>query len=721
MSSAPGLTYLNCSNNQLGSLDLSPVTGLTYLYCGNNPLTSFTAPDGKTLTIETTGTGKVIFGSSDPNASYNYGYNLSNKTVTLTAVPDTGYTFQGWAGLADTATNPASFTLDKDMTVTAAFPSISSDATLKSLWLSNGTLSPSFDAATTSYTASVGNGVGSVTITAEANDTKATVSGGGAKTLNVGDNPFTITVTAEDGSTKTYTITITRANPSGGGGGGSSSSHDDHYIITTPQPPKPDNPALAVIELPVTVGSGTATGKPDDGRTAGAISQAQKDAKAKTNGIAVQYDAKTSTAYDGFSITIKRETLDRLIAAKVKYLTVNTAIADLTFDLAALTEIQKQTTGDITLTAERVRDLTGDALAAVGTRPAYRFGVGCTGADGKATTVTSFGAGRVAVGIAYQPADAEQTGSLYLVYSKDGKAAEWLYQSSYDRNSGNVIASTGHFSVYGVAMKPALAFTDTVNHWAKADMDFVASRGLLTGTGETTFSPDSTITRGMFVTALGRLAGIDPAAYPSSRFADVPATAYYAPYVEWAASKGIVTGTGESAFSPDTAITREQMAVIMQRYADKLGYALPVAREAESFADENQITGGMKDAVRAMQQAGIMSGKGGYRFAPKDTATRAEASAVLHRFVEIVIDRDTAGGWAQNDAGRWLYYENDKPVTGWKQLDGKWYYFDAAGLMQAGGWREIGGKWYYFYSNGAMAVDTKIDGYEVGPDGVRKD
>ncbi|RGX21034.1 hypothetical protein DWV29_26985 [Enterocloster asparagiformis] len=545
----------------------------------------------------------------------------------------------------------------------------------------------------------------------------ATVDASGNVTA-VKEGTATITVATTDGS-KTATCTVTVKTDSSGGGGNSGGG-SSHYITTTPEPPKPNHPVLAVIELPVSVGNGTATGKPDDGRTAAAIAEAGKDAKAKTNGIAVQYDAKTSLTYDGFSIVIQRATLDRLIAAKVQYVILNTGVVDITFDLAALQEIQKQATGDITLTAVRETGLAGDALAAVGSRPAYRLTVNYTGADGKAATVQSFGAGRVTVGLAYKPAATEQTGGLYLVYSADGKGAEWLYQSSYDRNSGNVIGSVGHFSVYAVGHRPAPAFTDTVNHWAKADIDFVVSRGLLAGTDDATFTPDGTTTRGMFVVALGRLAGIDPAAYPSSRFNDVATTAYYAPYVEWAASKGIVSGTGDKTFSPDATITREQMAAIMQRYADKLGYTLPVAREAEIFADEGQITSGMKKAVQAIQQAGIMSGKGNNRFGPKDTATRAEAATVLRRFVEIVID-PAAGGWGQNDAGKWLYYENNKPMTGWKQIDGTWYYFDAAGLMQAGGWQEISGKWYYFYPDGAMAANTKIDGYEIDPDGARKE
>lgn len=140
--------------------------------------------------------------------------------------------------------------------------------------------------------------------------------------------------------------TVWRRGISGGGG-----SQD--YTITIPQPPKPNNPVLAEIELPVTVVNGTATGQPDDARTAGAIAEVQKNARAGVNGIALQYRAKTSAAYDGFSITIRRATLDRFIDAKVKYAILDTGIVDLTFDLAALQEIQKQTTGDITLTAAR--------------------------------------------------------------------------------------------------------------------------------------------------------------------------------------------------------------------------------------------------------------------------------------------------------------------------------------------------------------------------------
>ena len=102
-------------------------------------------------------------------------------------------------------------------------------------------------------------------------------------------------------------------------------------------------------------------------------------------------------------------------------------------------------------------------------------------------------------------------------------------------------------------------------------------------------------------------------------------------------------------FAPDTNINREQMAVIMANYAKKLGYDLPKTLRAVTFADNAQISSWAKDAVKAMQQAGILAGKANNCFDPKGTATRAEVATALRRFVKIVIDPQTANGWQQNE------------------------------------------------------------------------
>ena len=458
----------------------------------------------------------------------------------------------------------------------------------------------------------------------------------------------TITVTSQYGK-KTATCVVTVNTPISNRDNDHSSPRgsDSNITITPLKPSQPDSPERTVAEIPVTVKDGMAIGTASDDSTWEALTRALHTARQKGRakyGITMQYSVTSAVVYDSFSIIIKRATLDRLADPDngIKYLTLHTPIVDLTFDLAALQEIQKQSIGDITLTAARETGLTGDMLAAVGTRPAYRLTVGYTGQDGKAAFVTSFGTGRVTVRLAYKPAEDEQTGSLFLVYSKDGKNTEWLYQSSYDLGSGNLIGSTGHFSVYGVGYKPVPAYADTMRHWAKEDINFVASRGMLGGTDENAFVPDGIMTQGMLVLALGQLAGIDPATYPSVQFSDADAAAYYAPYVEWASSKGIIS-TGEKTFAPDAAVTREEIAVMMKQYAAVLGYTLPIAREAEIFTDNNKITGSMKSAVQAMQQAGVMNSKGNHLFAPKDTVTRAEAAAILRRFVEIVIDPYVAG------------------------------------------------------------------------------
>ena len=78
------------------------------------------------------------------------------------------------------------------------------------------------------------------------------------------------------------------------------------------------------------------------------------------------------------------------------------------------------------------------------------------------------------------------------------------------------------------------------------------------------------MTRGMFVTVLGRLAKVDTENYTGTSFSDVPAATYYAPYISWASGEGIVSGTGNGRFSPDTPVTREQIAKMLFTYAQSL-------------------------------------------------------------------------------------------------------------------------------------------------------
>ena len=528
------------------------------------------------------------------------------------------------------------------------------------------------------------------------------------------------------------TLTVSRQSSSdsgsssgGSGGGGDSSSGGSGNNDNTNQPKeKPQAPVTGETKPIQPDKNGNAA--VDNSSVQSAIDKTKQDAKKNgttENGIAVTVPITSAAGQTSFNVTIKAQTLDLLVKENVRQFTVAIDhLVSVNIGLDTLKQLDAASAGgDIILRANKVDALRStEAKAAIETRPAYDLSLVYL-SGGKETPITSLNGHTISVRLSYTPAKGEQTGNLYAVYVDDAGKVEWITKSSYDASLKAVVFETGHFSVYGVGYKnPAPAFTDIHNHWAADNILFAASRGLLSGTSDTTFSPNTGMTRGMFVTALGRLAGINPDSYKTGKFTDVKADAYYAPYVNWAAQNGIVEGVTATTFAPDTNINREQMAVIMANYAKKLGYDLPKTLQAVTFADNAQISSWAKNAVRAMQQAGILAGKNGNKFDPKGTATRAEVVTVLRRFVEIVIDPQTANGWQQNDSGQWSYYRNGKPVKGRLSDDQKWYWLDkATGMMFAGGWKQIDGKWYYFYTDGTMAVNTTIDGYTIGSDGAR--
>ena len=521
------------------------------------------------------------------------------------------------------------------------------------------------------------------------------------------------------------TLTVSKQSSSDGGsssggsgsGGGSSSggSNGSGNNDNTNQPEdKPQAPVTGETKPIQPDKNGNAA--VDNSSVQSAIDKAKQDAKKNgttENGIGVTVPITPAAGQTSFNVTIKAQTLDLLVKENVRQFTVATDhLVSVNIGLDTLKQLDTAYAGgDIILRADKVDALRStEAKATIGTRPTYDLSLVYL-SGGKETPIANLNGHTISVRLPYTPANGEQTGNLYAVYVDDAGKVEWITKSSYNASLKAVVFETGHFSVYGVGYKnPAPAFTDITGHWAADNILFATSRGLLSGTSDTTFSPDTGMTRGMFVTALGRLAGINPDSYQTGKFTDVKADAYYAPYVNWAAQAGIVEGVTATTFAPDTNINREQMAVIMKNYAAKLGYDLPQTLKAVTFADNTQISSWAKDAVKSMQQAGILAGKNGNNFDPKGTATRAEVATVLRRFVEIIIDPQAANGWQQNDSGQWNYYRNGESVKGWLSEDQKWYWLDkVTGIMFAGDWKQIDGKWYYFYADGTMAVNTASD------------
>lgn len=496
-------------------------------------------------------------------------------------------------------------------------------------------------------------------------------------------------------------------NP-GGSPGGTSGGSTGGGLNGTETSVNPTVPVTGTSEIKAVVDNkGNASTTVTDKNITDAIVNAKAEAEKKgVKAGEITVSINISTAGKGsnkVTVNLPITTQQQIINNKITEVKLIIEHPDIVIGLdnAAVNEINRQANADVQLTATKSNStkLGKTAKKAIGSRPVYDFKANYQGGKG---SVKDFGKGAVYVSIPYTPAKNEKVGFLYAVYVDSKGKVSRVPGSAYDVNTQSLIFTTNHFSTYGISYTdPAVQLTDTASHWAKNSIDYVVGRGLLSGTSKTKFSPNADITRGMLVTALGRLEGIDVNSYNSNTFNDVKVDSTYRPYIEWAYSKGIIKGIGNEQFAPGRAITREEVAVIFVNYANIFGYTLPAIREAAAYADDSSIGSSYKDAVKAMQQSGIMMGGTGNKFNPRSNATRAEISSMLHRYVKLTIDSATAQGWTLNDAGQVLYYKD--------------------GILAAGKWLEIDSKWYYFYSDGSLAKNTTIEGHEIDQYGVRKE
>lgn len=178
-------------------------------------------------------------------------------------------------------------------------------------------------------------------------------------------------------------------------------------------------------------------------------------------------------------------------------------------------------------------------------------------------------------------------------------------------------------------------FTDVKStDWFYDAVNYVYSEGIMDGTSVYMFSPNNATSRGMLVTILWRLAG-QPVVTGTS-FSDVSSSSYYYYAVLWASKYGIVDGLGNNMFGPDQAITREQFAVILYRYAQHCGYSTSANSTLVGYADSNKISSYALTAMRWACGAGLFEGDERANLNPQGQTTRAAAAKLLMTFQENV-------------------------------------------------------------------------------------
>ena len=354
------------------------------------------------------------------------------------------------------------------------------------------------------------------------------------------------------------------------------------------------------------------------------------------NGMLELHIATIDTV-SSLEVKIPAESIKEMIDAGLQYLTISSPLGSNTYNLSALKSIDEQGNGaefDFIIRKVDAQTLSEDLQAVVVDNALFEILVLCGDKE-----IASFGAGQARTRINYSLKPGQSPYGL-KVWRLDSGGSLTEIASSYNSTLGYIeFIRSGH-SYYMVGYDAeAAAWTDNpfldVNpgDWFYDDVRFAYGRELMTGVADDRFGPNMTLTRGMVVTVLHRMAG-SPAATAANPFLDVADGQWYAEAVKWAAAAGVISGFGDGRFGPEDEITREQMAAILANYETSSDSIPPAVAEDRYFIDAAEISGWAKGAVDMLTRQGIIGGKPGNRFDPKGNATRAEFAAVLHRFIE---------------------------------------------------------------------------------------
>lgn len=332
---------------------------------------------------------------------------------------------------------------------------------------------------------------------------------------------------------------------------------------------------------------------------------------------------------------------DAVLSIKSNNVTYDLPVRTLNLDALAKALGTDASNVKINITIEKVSGTTGDQVNAEAKESGVSLLTGAVEftitaeANGKTVGVNDFGGTYVsrtitlegnvdssqATAVLYNP----ETGSFTFVPATfttvDGKTEVTI------KRQGNSIYTVVEF---------AKTFADLKGHWAKADVELLASKLIIQGTSDTAFSPNSSITRAEFAALLVRALGL----YGSDagvKFSDVPASGWFAGAVGTAVKTGLVEGFEDNTFKPNSNITREQMAVMITR-AMKIAGKTEIAdlKLLDKFTDGSTIQAWAKDAVSQAAKAGIVNGVTDTTFVPVANATRAEAGVMLKRLLTFV-------------------------------------------------------------------------------------
>ena len=221
------------------------------------------------------------------------------------------------------------------------------------------------------------------------------------------------------------------------------------------------------------------------------------------------------------------------------------------------------------------------------------------------------------------------------VTEKDGTAVE-ITRTADNKYTFTMPASQVTIeATFQESVSPVDSFVDVdENAWYYQAVQYMVENGLMSGTSTTTFSPNTTLSRGMIAQMLYALEG-KPSTQGSS-FTDVASGAWYADAAAWAQANQVITGYDNGAFGPDDPLTREQLTLILYNYARLKGYEVSAKGDLSAFVDGHTTSSWAQESMTWAVGAGLLSGKGLGMLYPTGTATRAEVAQIMMNFCESV-------------------------------------------------------------------------------------
>ncbi|GFZ94672.1 hypothetical protein GCM10008018_46300 [Paenibacillus marchantiophytorum] len=547
------------------------------------------------------------------------------------------------------------FSAEVSTTPKAGTQNPSSNANLSGLTLSSGTVSPSFDANTTNYAASVANSVSSVTVTAAVYDPAATVTVNGTAatigqasapiSLSVGSNTITVIVKAQDGSTKPYTITVKRASASSDSTSGSPST-----------PSSGDQGAQTGFRVIV-------DGKSQDHIATGSTTKENGQTVLTATVDPAKLAAQLATAGDKPIIVISASTTsadkvtvvltgDAVKAMENKQVVLEIQTPNGNYKLPAaqivIDRLASQFGGqvklsDIVVHVDIAKSEAAKAKVAESTAEKGKFTVVVPPIDftvtalynGKTVDVDKFSS-YVKREIPLPDGVDPSKITTAIVLGTDGTTRHVpTYITARDGKYYAVVSSLTN-STYTLILH-RMAFMDVEGHWAKGAVNDMASRMVVGGVDAMHYNPDAAITRAEFAAIIVRALGLADNG-KTSTFGDVKSGDWYVGAVAKAKEYGIIEGYEDGTFEPTKTISREEAMAMIARVMKWTGLnASASSSEAESalasFTDGAAVDAWAKQAVAATVRSGLVQGRDA-ELKPMSDITRAETAAIVQRMLE---------------------------------------------------------------------------------------